>query len=72
MLDIAAKVRQINAHFALWLVCVAYLPQQFSAAREPIRDQSQRRTNKDLLEGFTEVNLKVVSQISDYKPERVN
>jgi hypothetical protein len=51
---------------------VAYLCQQFSAAREPIRDLSQRRTKKDLLEGFTEVNLKVVYQLSDYKPERVN
>jgi hypothetical protein len=51
---------------------VAYLPQQFSAAREPIRELSQRRTKKDLLEGFTQANPKVASQISDYKPERVN
>ena len=51
---------------------MAYFPQQFSAAREPIREQSQRRTNKDLLERFTQVNLKVGSLLSDYKPERVN
>jgi len=51
---------------------VAYLGQQFSAARESIREKGQRRIKKDLLEGFTQANLRVASQISDYKPERVN
>lgn len=50
---------------------MAYLVQQFSAAREPIRELGQRRILRDLLEGFTQANPRVASQISDYKPERV-
>jgi len=38
--------------------------------RKPAADS--KRSQKELLEGFTRGNLKVVCQISDYKPERVN